>query len=516
MNKQYLIFIKSLLIVSAAFSLLSAESKVLFLKYFDSVGSVNVFQIQKLENGCIILGHKSLSEGEHMGYWLVRTDANGDTLWSSFQGGIGEIAGYDLRQTQDGGFVIAGVTTADSGQTLDVWLVRTDEHGTLLWSRSYSRSEDDEGLAVIETIDGNYIVAGFTMNAEMGRDLWLLKMNSSGDSLMSRIYGFDGVPSQRILYPQKLTVTEAGFLVAGSAGGSTFMTEFDANLDTLWSQVFSGVSTQHLVGTENGYLSYGSYYNDLDHETQIHLVYIDQNGMELQRYSHWFQNSHLNVSTASLGDLMFGGYVTTYFRDDGPLIFIRVDQYASPMWEFTVQTDLALKPGAMVETGVDTFMVAGYIWDEEMSKGMWLISFRYDSTQAGFDTTIIDTTIIDTTIIDTTIIDTTLTIYYRPNQNKVAQFAPVQYQLYPGHPNPFNPTTTLGFDLPAATSVTLMIYDLTGREVARLADGGYLPGYHQVVWDGRNASGRLLPSGIYIARLITPEYTKSIKMLLLK
>ncbi|MCH8837957.1 MAG: T9SS type A sorting domain-containing protein, partial [Candidatus Marinimicrobia bacterium] len=90
------------------------------------------------------------------------------------------------------------------------------------------------------------------------------------------------------------------------------------------------------------------------------------------------------------------------------------------------------------------------------------------------------------------------------------------YRLLLNYPNPFNPSTTTGFELPAASEVTLIVYDLTGREVTRLADGGYLAGYHQVAWDGRNASGRLLPSGIYIARLTTPGYSNSIKMLLLK
>ena len=93
---------------------------------------------------------------------------------------------------------------------------------------------------------------------------------------------------------------------------------------------------------------------------------------------------------------------------------------------------------------------------------------------------------------------------------------PVTFRLEQNYPNPFNPSTTLGFDLPAATNITLIVYDLTGREVARLADRGYQAGYHQVVWDGKNASGRPLPSGIYIARLTTPGYTKSIKMVLLK
>ena len=62
----------------------------------------------------------------------------------------------------------------------------------------------------------------------------------------------------------------------------------------------------------------------------------------------------------------------------------------------------------------------------------------------------------------------------------------------------------------------LAIYDLMGREVIRLADGDMTAGYHQVVWNGKGADGRTLPTGIYIARLVAPGYSKSIKMLLLK
>ena len=88
---------------------------------------------------------------------------------------------------------------------------------------------------------------------------------------------------------------------------------------------------------------------------------------------------------------------------------------------------------------------------------------------------------------------------------------PTEFALNQNYPNPFNPATTLRFDLPQAAVVRLVVYDLRGREVARLADGDWPGGYHYVVWDGRG-----VPSGIFIARLVTPEYAQSIKMLLLK
>ena len=93
---------------------------------------------------------------------------------------------------------------------------------------------------------------------------------------------------------------------------------------------------------------------------------------------------------------------------------------------------------------------------------------------------------------------------------------PDAFALEQNYPNPFNPATTIRFALPQATEVRLVVYDIQGREVARLLDGDWPAGYHHVVWDGRAATGRGVPSGIYIARLSTPTYAKSIKLVLLR
>ena len=88
--------------------------------------------------------------------------------------------------------------------------------------------------------------------------------------------------------------------------------------------------------------------------------------------------------------------------------------------------------------------------------------------------------------------------------------------LASNYPNPFNPATTIHYNLPVGMHIRLTVYDLIGREVAGLADGYKAPGYYQAQWDGKNHIGREVPSGVYIARLVTSEYTKSIKMALLK
>ena len=88
---------------------------------------------------------------------------------------------------------------------------------------------------------------------------------------------------------------------------------------------------------------------------------------------------------------------------------------------------------------------------------------------------------------------------------------PTVLALAQNYPNPFNPETTICFDLPEASSVTLAVYDLAGREVARLADGFRSAGRHQVTWDASAFS-----AGVYIYRLTTSHFTTSGKMILMK
>lgn len=75
--------------------------------------------------------------------------------------------------------------------------------------------------------------------------------------------------------------------------------------------------------------------------------------------------------------------------------------------------------------------------------------------------------------------------------------APRTFSLSPNYPNPFNPTTTLAFELPQTSRVTLTVYDVLGREIVRLADGDFEPGRHEAVFDARSVA-----SGLYIARIV--------------
>jgi len=82
------------------------------------------------------------------------------------------------------------------------------------------------------------------------------------------------------------------------------------------------------------------------------------------------------------------------------------------------------------------------------------------------------------------------------------------------HPNPFNPSTTISFDLPVSMHAVLEVFDVRGRRVARLLDAGLPAGRHDVVWDGRDAQGRAAGSGVYFYRLQAGEDSTYRKMVL--
>jgi hypothetical protein len=97
-----------------------------------------------------------------------------------------------------------------------------------------------------------------------------------------------------------------------------------------------------------------------------------------------------------------------------------------------------------------------------------------------------------------------------------ADALPTKYALHPNFPNPFNPSTTIKYDLKEAGKVSLKIYNVLGQEVRTLVSGAHTAGFKSVVWDGRNNAGQAVSSGIYVYRLETSGFVKSRKMMLIK
>ena len=94
--------------------------------------------------------------------------------------------------------------------------------------------------------------------------------------------------------------------------------------------------------------------------------------------------------------------------------------------------------------------------------------------------------------------------------------APKAFALHQNVPNPFNPATTIRFDLPRAAYVRLNIYDVSGRLIRTLMDAKMEPGIKEIAWDGKDSKGQETTSGVYFYRLTAGSFTATKKMVLLK
>jgi len=97
-----------------------------------------------------------------------------------------------------------------------------------------------------------------------------------------------------------------------------------------------------------------------------------------------------------------------------------------------------------------------------------------------------------------------------------SRVVPTRYQLHANRPNPFNPTTTIAYDLPRSGHVRLVIYDVRGKEVAQLVSANQPAGRHVATWDGRSAKSEPAASGVYFYRLEAGDFVQTKKMVLLK
>lgn len=242
----------------------NANGDTLWTKTYGNVGYDEAQSIkQTLDGGFILTGQTDNIDWAGDVY-LVKTDSNGVVSWSTAFGGAGTSDfGYSVRQTSDGGYIVAGLSASSGSGQRDVFLVKTSSTGALQWSKNYGGSLVDEGRTVEQTADGGYIIAGFTQSYGNGLQAYIIKTNSAGVLTWSKNFGGGGT---ELAYSIKQT-SDGGYILAGytdtyGAG------QFDALLMKLtsaggisWSKTYGGTGDDYglnlKITADSGYVICG-------------------------------------------------------------------------------------------------------------------------------------------------------------------------------------------------------------------------------------------------------------------
>ena len=245
---------------------------------------------QTTDGGYIISGiTKSFGAGNEDVY-LIKTDENGVEQWSRTFGGISHDGGISVQQTTDGGYIIAGITKSFGAGNDDVYLIKTDENGLEQWSQTFGGTSYDSGSSVQQTTDGGYIVTGSTYSFGAGSsDVYLIKTDENGNELWTKTFGGTEGDNGRSVQQ----TFDGGYIVTGStafptspgATGSSdvYLIKTDGNGNEQWSQTFGGEENNDGFSvqqtTDGGYIIVGMSYT-LDFHMDVYLIKTNFNGIE--------------------------------------------------------------------------------------------------------------------------------------------------------------------------------------------------------------------------------------------
>jgi len=284
-------------------------------------------------------------------------------------GGANEDVAYSVHQTVDGGYIIAGYTDSYGAGSGDVYLVKTDAAGDTLWTRTFGGTHEDFGYSVQQTADSGFVVAGYTSSYRADScDVYLTKTDAVGDTLWTRTYGGANMSGGRSVQQ----TTDGGCIIAGwtdSNGGDAFLIKTDAHGDTTWTRACGGPN--HEAGNcvqqtkDGGYIIAGG--TDSADSEDIYVVKTDSNGDTSWTRTYGGGEGEWVEQTPD------GGYIVAGHTDSSTACLIKTDTNGDTSWTRTYSRGL-VDFGMAVEHTLDGgYMVAGYTVSNELDFDVYLV-----------------------------------------------------------------------------------------------------------------------------------------------
>ncbi len=262
---------------------LDAKCNIVWQKCYGGSGNDDgELIIETNDGGYIITGVTGSRDGDVSDtigeLWVVKINNIGNIQWQKRYGGSGNDISYSIKQTMDGGYIIAGCTDSRDGDVvghhntngniidLDGWLVKIDSVGKLEWQKCLGGSDDDRLTDIQITDDGGYIATGYTFsndgdinNNHGNSDAWLIKLNPLGVIEWSKCYGGNKTDDGVVLLKTK----DRGYAIGGETASNDgdvsglhgYVDDWFVKLDSLgniqWERCYGGSKLDQLTALQN-------------------------------------------------------------------------------------------------------------------------------------------------------------------------------------------------------------------------------------------------------------------------
>jgi hypothetical protein len=387
------------------------------------------------DSGYIVAGTSNSYGSGSSDIWVVRINENGDTTWTQTYGGVNGDKSWSVIQTNDEGYVICGKTESYGAGGSDVWLIKTDSLGDTVWTQTYGGSQHDLGRSVVQTSDNCYIITGYTYSYGSGQsDIWLIKTDSLGDALWTRVFGGTDYD-----YAYQVVETEDhGYFITGmtmslgNGHADAWFIRTDSLGDTLWTRTFGDTSYEYMVS---------------------------------------------GVQTADGGFIACGYTETNWIYD---LWIIKLDSTGNCSWTKTLGHGFHEYGQSIRQTRDGGYICAGDYYYASGDYDIWLIRLAAETS-----------------------------IEENDNGNVITNKRHVSIDLHV-HPNPFERNLIISYTLGSDSedrqskslqgNITLKIFSASGRLVKQWDDKNVRYS-NCIVWSGTDQNNQRVPAGVYFIQL---------------
>lgn len=309
-------------------------------------------------------------------------------LWDkTYRKTSGDDMGEDVLVADDGGFYIvgtAGLDVSGAGVNGDVYLIRTDANGEVLWEKTYGGDKAEEGLSIVRTNDGNLLLAGMTKSSGAGgADAYLVKVDLDGNEIWSKAFGglLDESASVRELAdggfmlwgnsvnPNDIVADPGAAGYGGYAGRSNvYLAKIDAKGNKIWSQTFGGknnlLTSGGVEASDGGFVVLASLLRFPEPGDDIYLLKLDKNGNKVwdRTWEDGTMAAYDLIRTADDNYLIAGSYapIGDAAQPKADFLFVKVDQQGQDVWTSTFGDPAMMDyPMAVTQTADGGYIAAG-------------------------------------------------------------------------------------------------------------------------------------------------------------
>jgi predicted secreted protein/acetyl esterase/lipase len=312
-----------------------AAGNMLWNKTYGGAGLENEnAMVQTSDGGYAMLGFTNSFGAGGQDFYLVKTDSAGTMQWNKTYGGNGSDTGVSVFQTGDGGYALAGLTSSFGAGGNDVWLVKTDSVGNMVWNRTYGGTGNDMAFSVVQTGDGGYALSGPTSSfGAGGNDIWLFKTDSAGTMQWNKTYG----GSLAEWMDQMIRTADGGYAISGytasfGAGAQdVWLIKTDQSGNMAWNKTYGGTGNDNgfhmsqIAG--GGYVIIGSTGSFGAGGTDVWLLKTDSSGNMLwsQTYGGTGNDQGYSVIQTSDGGYALAGYTNSFGAGGNDFYVIKTD-----------------------------------------------------------------------------------------------------------------------------------------------------------------------------------------------